>query len=116
MEFKEGEITVSTPCDVYPQHTKTFVSLLLRMINKGIDNPAYQLHALALICTGKSFMELLVRNSGDAEHMLEAARAMADSMLDTIAQSSNMSQTTIEDMLDKYGKKGRNFGNTEDEE
>lgn len=116
MDFAEGEIRVSTPSDVYPEHTKTFVSLLTRMINKGIDNPAYQLHVLSIICTGKSFSELITRNVADAEHMIEAARSLAEGILDVVTQSGSMSVSTIDDMLKKYGKGGRGEDNSDDEE
>lgn len=114
MQFKEGEITVDTPSDVYPQHTKTFVSLMTRMINKGIDNPAYQLHTLSLMCTGKSFMELITRSKADAEDMIEAARQLSDGILDVVSQSSSMSGTSLDEMLNRYG--GDKPDNPNDEE
>jgi len=105
MQFKEGEITVSTPGADHPEHTKLFVSVLTRMLNKGIDNPAFQLHALSLLCTGKSFIELITKNNADSEQLVEAAKTMAEGLLDVIVQTGDMSGTTIDDILDNLGRR-----------
>jgi hypothetical protein len=104
VQFKEGEISVSVPRSNYPEHTKKFISLLTRMVNKGLDNPAYQLHTLSIICTGKSFIELITRNTADVEHMIQAARALAEGLLDVVVQSSDSSGITVDELLNRMGK------------
>jgi len=106
MEFKEGEITITIPGSDHPEHTKRYMSFLTRMANKGLDNPAYQLHTLSIVCTGKSFIELITRSTAGTEHMIQAARALAEGLLDVVVQSGDSSGVTLDEMLNRMGEQG----------
>jgi len=114
VQFKEGDVSVGVPDGDYPEHTKLYIALLTRMINKGLDNPGAQLHTLSLICTGKSFMELVTKNTADSEHMIQAAKALAEGLLDIVVQAGDSSGITVEEMMNRM--ENRSNPPNEDEE
>ena len=100
MKFQEDDVVLELPGSNFPEHTKLFVGVLLRMLNKGRNNPAYQLHALSLLTTGKSFMELVTQHEDGVEHMIEAVKALAEGTIEVITgTSADMSDITIDQFL-----------------
>lgn len=106
MQFKEDNIEIIVSGNVYPEHTKKFISLLARMLNKGLENPAYQLHVFSLLCTGKSFIELVETGKPQAQEVVKTIAFLAKTLLDTIEQRGNLTNNTIDDILN--GKSGSN--------
>jgi len=65
MIIKLNKVKLEVPeCN---EHTQRFLSLLMSMMEKGLNNPLYQLHALSIIHTGKGFSQLVY---GDEENMM----------------------------------------------
>ena len=103
MEYKEGEIVVTIPDGKQPKHTELFVAMMTRILNKGIDNPAFQINAISLLATGKPFAQLLDKNSNENEQFMQALKSLAETLIGSITSNSspNMSESTLDDFLDK---------------
>jgi hypothetical protein len=101
MTFEDGSVKVEVTGTITPE-TEKFVCFLLRMMNKGVGNPAYQLHAISVLTTGMSFVDLVV-NSGNKPELVEQLNSIANSFLDSMKRSGStlMSGATIDDFLNR---------------
>jgi len=64
VDLDNVEITVKQTCT---EHTKLYVALLSQILNKGINNPAFQLHVLCMIHLGKTFNDLVHKDPDDKD-------------------------------------------------
>jgi len=104
MKLTVNDVSLQLPAEEYPKHTKTFMSIMLTLVDKAKDNPAMQLHTLSLIATGKPFLELLSKDKDNmsTKHLITAIASLAET---TIEMSSggdiNLSDFNIDDILGK---------------
>jgi hypothetical protein len=100
MIVKEGKITISITGTKFLACTERFVGLLANILDKGIDNPAYQLHILFMMTTGKPLVEFL-DGEEDIIQIVELIKILSGGILSTITdvRKVELSGSTIEDFL-----------------
>ena len=106
MRIKTQKITldIDEPIEDY---TKTFLIHIVNLLEKGINNPAFQLHCLSLLYTGKNFIELITGEDMteflSPEIMMNILAKVPKDIMEQINKdvlgATNLSNTTIDDIL-----------------
>lgn len=99
MILKDGNAELTVPGVNYTEHDQLYMSILLRLIEKGRENPAFQLHTLALLFTGKNFTELCTGRDVDIEQLVEVLKLITRPMVENMSIKGDISQSTIDDFL-----------------
>jgi len=106
MKIQVGESILQIPEKKYAKNTKTYISLLLNLINKGLDNPLFQLHVLSIIHTVRSFKDLITSSSQvlNPEIMIDVLKSIPPELLGKFMQEAEITNETIEDFLNNMNK------------
>lgn len=104
MELKHKNVTIILPDNTYPNYTIDYVMVLLNAIEKGLENPALQLHVLSALSAGPSFPELML-SIGTEEMQEMFVQQMKSSIENMIPKTKKgLSGQTIDDILGKLGQ------------
>lgn len=98
------EVNIKQGCDKITEH---YVKILTQLINKGMNNPAFQLHVLCVIHTGKTFTDLIYDDSKESEDVDAILALIKDLPLGLLAKNikiensgrPDLTETTVEDIL-----------------
>ncbi len=100
MKIVEENVSIEVADDL-PEHTIRFLRILLKMMHKGIGNPAFQLHSLSMLVTGKPFVTLVAEGEKPADLVMDIEMVTA-AFLDVMKRSGHTppsSGMTIDDIL-----------------
>jgi len=112
LSLTDGNITLSAEVP-HPieKNTKRYLQILLRLMDKGLNNPAYQLNTLSLMLTGKTFLELVEKKQASETELSGLVEVIMKDIKTNNSESKTTTGTTVDDFLEGLtGGKGSKDG------